>query len=190
MIQIRYAKIEDVEGMVDVNLKTWRTTYSGIISEGFLLARENKRVEIIDKRKNNFSKLQVDGRKIYQCVVLDDRNIIGIATYGKCRGEEEFGLINSGEIYSIYILKEFQGRGIGKKLINFAVRDLRDENYDMVVIWSLKDNPSVGFYKRIGGKDSLTRTIEIGNQRLEEIGFVFDDMDELINITGTFRNYL
>lgn len=60
----------------------------------------------------------------------------------------------------------------------------------MVVIWSLKDNPSVGFYKRIGGKDSLTRTIEIGNQRLEEIGFAFDDMDELINMTDIFRDYL
>ena len=57
-------------------------------------------------------------------------------------------LTNAGEIYAIYILKEYQQRGIGKKLINFAVNDLINENYDKVVIWALKDNPNVKFYKK------------------------------------------
>ncbi|MBU5439155.1 GNAT family N-acetyltransferase [Tissierella sp. MSJ-40] len=185
MIKIRYAEIKDVEGMVDVNFKTWRTTYTGIINEDFLLEREKKREDRIERSKNNFGKLGVEGRKVYKCVAIDNENIVGIVTYGKCREEDKFDLINSGEIYAIYILKEYQQRGIGKKLIDFAVKDLMNENYNKVVIWALKDNPSVEFYRKIGGDSRLMRNIKIGNQLLEEIGFVYDDMAELLNSTRT-----
>jgi ribosomal protein S18 acetylase RimI-like enzyme len=118
-------------------------------------------------------------------VAIDNENIVGIVTYGKCREEDKFDLINSGEIHAIYILKEYQQRGVGKKLINFAIKDLMNENYNKVVIWSLKDNSSVEFYKKIGGDSRLTRNIKIGNQMLEEIGFVYDDMTGLLNSTRT-----
>lgn len=183
MIKIRYAEIKDVEDMIDVNFKTWWTTYRGIINEDYLLEREKEREDGIKRSKSNFGRLGVDGRKIYKCVAIDNEKVIGIATYGRCREEDKFGLTNCGEIYSIYILKEYQQRGIGKKLMNFAVSDLKKENYDKVVIWSLKDNPSVEFYKKMGGDIKLAKKIEIGKQTLEEIGFVYDDIGKLLNNT-------
>lgn len=186
MINIRYAGIEDIEGMIDVNIKTWRTTYSGIINEDFLLEREKDRENRIIRSRNNFGRLMTDGRIIYNCVAVDNGNIIGIINYGKCREEDEFDLTNSAEIYAIYVLKEYQKEGIGKKLMNFAVKDLIKENYNNVLIWALKDNPSVEFYKRIGGDGRLTRNIEIGKQVLEEIGFIYDDMEKLLNNTKIY----
>ena len=185
MIKIRYAEAKDIEDMIDVNLKTWRTTYASIIDEDYLLEREKdkERENRVKRDKDNFGRLEVEGRKFYKCVAIDNEKVIGTATYGKCRQEDRYGLTNAGEIYAIYILKEYQQRGIGKKLINFAVNDLINENYDKVVIWALKDNPNVKFYKKIGGNSKLTRNIQIGKQTLEEIGFVYDDIDELLNST-------
>jgi ribosomal protein S18 acetylase RimI-like enzyme len=172
MIKIRYAEAKDIEDMIDVNLKTWRTTYASIIDEDYLLEREKEkeRENRVKRDKDNFGRLEVEGRKVYKCVAIDNEKVIGTATYGKCRQEDRYGLTNAGEIYAIYILKEYQQRGIGKKLINFAVNDLINENY-------------VKFYKKIGGNSKLTRNIQIGKQTLEEIGFVYDDIDELLNST-------
>ncbi|NLY44509.1 MAG: GNAT family N-acetyltransferase [Tissierella sp.] len=104
-------------------------------------------------------------------------------TYGKCREEDKLGLSNCGEVYAIYILKEYQQKGIGTKLINFAIEDLANENYEKFIVWGLKENPSVEFYKKIGGEIRFKKDIEIGGQILEEIGFMFD-IDKLLKNEG------
>lgn len=174
MIKIRYAEFGDVENIIDVNLKTWRTTYGGIVDEDFLLKLEMGRDDSVKRAKDNFSKREIEGRKIYDCVATHGENVVGMLTYGKCREEDKLGLSNCGEIYAIYILKEYQQRGIGKRLINFAIEDLANENYEKFIIWALKENPSVEFYKKIGGEIGFKKDIKIGEQILEEIGFIFD----------------
>jgi len=86
----------------------------------------------------------------------------------------------------MYILNEYQGQGIGKKLVNYAVKDLISENYKKVIIWGLKDNPNTNFYRKIGGDGRLTKDIEMGEQVLEELGFVYDDINKLFE--GTKSN--
>ena len=174
MIKIRYAEFEDVENIIDVNLKTWRTTYGGIVDEDFLLKLEVGRNDSVKRAKDNFGKRKIEGRKIYDCVATHGENFIGMLTYGKCREEDKLGLSNCGEVYAIYILKEYQQKGIGKRLINFAIEDLANENYEKLIIWALKENPSVEFYKKIGGEIGFKKDIKIGEQLLEEIGFIFD----------------
>lgn len=174
MIKIRYAEFKDIEQIVDVNLKTWRTTYTGIVNEDFLLKLEMGRDDKVKRSKDNFGKREIEGRKIYDCVATDGENVVGMLTYGKCRDEDKLGLSNCGEVYAIYILKEYQQKGIGKKLINFAIEDLANENYDKFIIWALKENPSVEFYKKIGGQIQFQKEIKIDEQVLEEVGFIFD----------------
>lgn len=174
MIKIRYAELEDIENMIDVNLTTWRTTYAGIVNEDFLLKLEMGRDDSVKRAKNNFGKREIEGGKIYDCVATDEENVVGMLTYGKCREEDKLGLSNCGEVYAIYILKKYQQKGIGKKLINFAIEDLSNENYEKFIIWALKENPSVEFYKKIGGKIRFKKDIKIGEQVLEEIGFIFN----------------
>lgn len=41
-------------------------------------------------------------------------------------------------------------------------------------------------YKLCITNDMLTRNIEIGKQVLEEIGFIFDDMEKLLNNTKIY----
>ena len=56
-----------------------------------------------------------------------------------------------GEVFAIYILKEAQGLGIGRKLMDAAFEKLSE--YDTIVIWVLKGNDhAFGFYEHYGFK--------------------------------------
>ena len=58
---------------------------------------------------------------------------------------------NYAEIYALYIDKEYQRKGIGTALINFAFENLKP-NYKYVLISTLVQNDANLFYKKIGGK--------------------------------------
>lgn len=58
----------------------------------------------------------------------------------------------SAEIYSLYILKEYQGNGYGKLLYNYAVENMLKNGIKKLVIGCLEGNPSNNFYKHLGGK--------------------------------------
>lgn len=51
-----------------------------------------------------------------------------------------------GEIYAIYILKEYQKKGIGRKLLNSTFNKLNSLGMNSTIIWTLEDNPSRYFY--------------------------------------------
>ncbi|NVM45545.1 MAG: GNAT family N-acetyltransferase [Candidatus Lokiarchaeota archaeon] len=53
---------------------------------------------------------------------------------------------------AIYVLKEYQRRGIGVRLVKLIVERLHEHNINSMVIWVLKDNPNWKFYEVLGGK--------------------------------------
>lgn len=187
MIKIRNAEVKDIEEIVDVMFRTWRTTYTGIVNEKYMFERESKRKEKITRMKNVVKKGEIEGVKINHCIATYNGKIIGFAVYGKCREEDNYDFKNTGEIYALYVLKENQGQGIGKKLVNFAVVDLISKYYEKVIIWALKDNPSINFYKKIGGDGKLAKNIKMSEQILAEIGFVYDDINKLFKNTKSYQ---
>ena len=112
-MNIRVASHQDAEGLAEVHVNSWKTTYQGIISEAYL---SNLSVE---GRKKNwewiFKNLKQD-EIIY--VIEDDGKIMGFIDGGKNR---EIGTDYGAEIYSFYLLKEVQGSGYGKLLFNRLV---------------------------------------------------------------------
>jgi ribosomal protein S18 acetylase RimI-like enzyme len=154
-VNIREATIEDVEGIAIVHVESWRTAYKGIISDHVL---SNLSVE---KRKNNwlwtFNNLNKD-EKVFVAENTDGK-IVGFSSGGQIRNDE-FEL--DGELYAIYLLKEYQGLRIGKLLLYDVVNSLKYSGYSSMMVWVLKDNPSVGFYQALGGKIIGQKEIIIG----------------------------
>lgn len=58
----------------------------------------------------------------------------------------------SAKIYSLYILKEYQGNGYGKLLYNYAIENMLKIEIKKLVIGCLEGNTSNNFYKHLGGK--------------------------------------
>lgn len=165
-ILIRKAEIEDAKGIAKVHIDSWRTTYKGIVPEFFL---ENLSYE---QRELTWKK----GIKENSVYIAENENgqVIGFSTGGKERtGKYE---AYTGELYAIYILKEYQGKGIGRLLVRTVVEDLKVKNLNSMLIWAIEENPACRFYEILGGKKIDTEEIEIAGKKLSEVAYGWDDV--------------
>lgn len=162
-MNIRLASVHDIEGIAQVHLESWKSTYKGIISKSFLsnLAIERR----IESWKWTFENLNED--EVIYILEDDFGNIVGFVNGGKST-EAELGF--NAELYAIYLLEEVQGNGYGKLLFNRLIETLKQRNYQSLMLWVLKDNPSINFYKKLGGQYILEKEIIIGEDKLTEIG--------------------
>lgn len=152
---IREANINDVDEITDLLLDTWETTYNNIFPKEVFEQRRNTRNNRIESIKIIIDTIYVyeeKGKILGQLSIIDAR-----------------GYIDAGEVQSIYVLKEAQGKGIGKQLLNKAFDELR-KKYNKIIIRCLKDNSSLEFYKYIGGTVINTEEIVVLNKKyIEEV---------------------
>lgn len=152
---IREANINDVDEITDLLLDTWETTYNNIFPKEVFEQRRNTRNNRIESIKSIIDTIYVyeeKGKILGQLSIIDAR-----------------GYIDAGEVQSIYVLKEAQGKGIGKQLLNKAFDELR-KKYNKIIIRCLKDNSSLEFYKYMGGTVINTEEIVVLNKKyIEEV---------------------
>lgn len=111
--------------------------------------------------------------------------IVGFSTGGKERSEKYKDY--TGELYAIYILKEYQGQGLGKKLIQPVLDDLiKLDIYSMIVL-VLEQNSSRYFYEAIGGKQIDLLEVKMAGQKLNELVYGWDDIRSLSYELGEYQ---
>jgi ribosomal protein S18 acetylase RimI-like enzyme len=97
------------------------------------------------------------------------------------RGPERSGDINyQGELYAIYIQKEYQGPGIGLRLTKALVEALLEQDISSMLVWVLAANPSKGFYEALGGSRIGEKTIAIGGNQLLETAYGWEEIRPLV----------
>jgi len=92
--------------------------------------------EELSFRASMFQPTGIEIKDIY----LDGTNI---GTYKIVRGP--FGV---AEIYSIFIKEPYQKRGLGKRVVQHILKQLKDERLEVVRLTSARD--AVGFWERMG----------------------------------------
>jgi GNAT superfamily N-acetyltransferase len=153
----RKAEIKDAGSLAYVHVNSWRTTYHGIVSEEYLQSLSVK------EREERWVRILSDSHHTYASET-EDGEIVGFVSFGKDRsGEYE------GELYAIYLLKDYQGKGIGKELFEIAIRELKNMGFNTMWTWVLKENPSKYFYYKYKPGLMKEEILTIGNeQHLEE----------------------
>ncbi|CAB1078424.1 hypothetical protein D1AOALGA4SA_6165 [Olavius algarvensis Delta 1 endosymbiont] len=105
---IRPTQKTDAHSMSCIYVQTWQDTYLGVIPYDYLLSMSISRHE-----KAFFNELK--SKQIISFVVEDGGRVIGFVTGGyERRGDDIYG----GEIYTLYVLKKFQRRGLGSQLVS------------------------------------------------------------------------
>jgi ribosomal protein S18 acetylase RimI-like enzyme len=170
-LTIRKAELKDVEQMANVHVDSWRTTYKGIVSEEYLNTLKYENRERLWE-----SALSQDIHYIWVAEV--DGKVIGFVSGGKER-TGKYGY--DGELYAIYLLKEYQGNGIGYNLVKSFFNEMHEAGFSSVLLWVLADNPSVRFYESLNPEKVATEQIEIGGQYFEEIGYGWRSLLPLVN---------
>ena len=166
-MMIRAACIDDAPAIARVHVDSWRTAYKGIVSDRFL-------ADISYKQREQSARQRLNNLDVYTYVAEDEQGrIVGFIAGGLNRDASEEYI---SELYAIYLLKEVQGQGIGKKLTQVLVERLIQEHYYSMLVWVLADNPSRRFYEALGGQCVSTKHIEIGGIMLEEVSYGWHDI--------------
>lgn len=162
---IRTIKYEDIEQIVDINIKDWKKEYKGIIDDEIL--NNLNRQEKIKKWKNNFNKGNV-------VVAEENGNILGY-----CRYDDNVVYENTdidSEIIAIYVDCDKLRNGIGRKLVEYVKNDLKNRNKTKMVIWCLEKNQNARkFYEKIGGNlISNEKYFEKEGKKYKEVGYIYN----------------
>jgi GNAT superfamily N-acetyltransferase len=167
MAQLRDAHVGDAFGIATVHVRSWLTTYPGIMPEAYLKSLS------IEKRAVGWERgLQnpIDGA--FTLVAEEDGQIVGFAAGGPERdGDPEY----PGELYAVYLLQEYQGKGIGRQLFAEVTRRLKAQGFRNMLLWVAKENhPSRAFYERMGGVVLKEKAVEIMGQTVWEVAYGYD----------------
>ena len=164
---IRKGTSADALGIATVQTLSWKITYNGIIADTYLDNLD------IDSKAEWWTKAISQNVSVY---VAETDRLVGFATGGKGDGQDSN---YEGELYAIYLLKEFQGKGIGKMLFDEVAKEMTQNGINSMLVWVLKDNPSKDFYIKQGGKLIKEEVIEIGNQKLTEEAYGWSDLSQI-----------
>jgi GNAT superfamily N-acetyltransferase len=140
---LREGRVEDIPAISRAYAQAWQSTYRGVAPNAFVEGMTEKAAAQIFEQS-----LRPNAFSYFLYVAEAEGEIIGFTDGGKERSRPEDG---QGELYAIYLLKEFQGKGIGRQLFQAAFGQLRRSGLSPVVVWVLEKNPYRKFYESLGG---------------------------------------
>lgn len=164
LIHIRKGIYSDSPAIAGVHVLSWKESYQNILSQKILdQVTVKKRQKMWDKILSNKNKEEV-------CFVAlsKNKNIIGFIHGGKARKPLDAKDI---EIYSLYLLKKFQNKGIGSILFKKFKAQFPNKK---IHLWVLRNNPTTLFYEKMGGVPTNTRKMTLFGEQIEEIAYLFN----------------
>lgn len=168
MSSIRLAVVPDAEAIAHVHVQSWLTTYKGLVPDEYLASlNEAERVPLWQEWLT---------QDISVFVSENEGEIVGFAGGGPIR--EPFTDYDA-ELYTMYLLREVQGRCIGRNLLSAVAGALAEKDHRSMLVWVLEQNPAVRFYEKTGAKHLMTKQIEIGGVSLSELALGWPDVGAL-----------
>lgn len=145
-IDIKPAVLSDVEGMSVVVDSAWRENYKDIFSEEQIAAYTGS------YRRESFTGLINGGKDVF--VLLCDGEITAVCAAQTC---EEKPFEGYAEIMLLYVLPEWQHKGMGKKLLSHTLREMRSKGYKSAVLDTAENNLNARkFYEKFGFTEHRT----------------------------------
>lgn len=154
---IRLATLKDAEAIAKIHVTSWIETYTGIIPDSYLSKLS------INEKQEMWVKALKQKQLIYVAEV--DGKVIGFANGGKSRGKTQY----PGELYTLYVLKQFHGLGIGRQLLTSVQESLKMSNLIPFIAIVLADNPTLSFYKHTGAEIIGEHIEDFDGAKLKEL---------------------
>ncbi len=125
---------EETRGKAYVQWRAWHEAYPGLIDKAYL-----DRLTLAQCEKIAF------GWTDAMLIAKDGGRVVGYIGYGRPEGAPA----GTGEIFAVYVLEEYYGKGVALALMEAALEDIKD--CAEVVLWTLKENKrAIRFYEKCG----------------------------------------
>jgi len=138
---IREATAADIPALSALHVKAWAQTYWTVLRPPTYSIREWQ-------WKDQFKK--IDGS--WFCFVIENSKgqLIGFAK-GKSYSHSDLPGF-SGELNKIYLLREYQRLGLGRRLMGNVARKFLSLGISDMVLFGVAENPSCLFHEALGGE--------------------------------------
>jgi len=168
-VKICIASSHDIPDIAKVHVDAWRSTYRGIVSDSYLqqlsYEKSAKRLMSIYERNESIILMAKDGD-----------TVAGFLNGGRERKNDP---VYKGEVYAIYILEQYQNKGIGHELIKAFTSFLLENGINSMIIWAFTENKYRNFYEKLGGKALRNDSYTIDGKLLGETGYCWDDISSI-----------
>ncbi|MBG03887.1 MAG: GNAT family N-acetyltransferase [Rhodospirillaceae bacterium] len=163
-MNIRSARPDDADAIARIHVETWRDAYAGILPDRVLVNMS------ISREKGGWSGTLLNRERVY-IAETENCGIVGFGSYGPQRLSN---MKSEGEVYTLYVSPDFQGRGFGSNLMASMFGALARDGRKSVIVWVLRDNPSKYFYEAIGGRKIAERDERLWGESIPQIAYAWD----------------
>jgi ribosomal protein S18 acetylase RimI-like enzyme len=165
---VRRARVDDAPEIANVHLNSWREAYQGLLPQDFLDS-----LPLTFKRRmvgwRSALEKPEPGMHVFVVEHVTNNVIVGFCSTAKARDDFFSGY---SELTTIYLMNRFHGLKLGSDLLDKTWETLRAEGYKKSYCWVLKDNPTIGFYSRMGGTPTgREKTVTLGGKECVEVAY-------------------
>ena len=172
---IRPARLADAAGIAAIHVETWQSAYAGIIGDDYLVGLKD-RATVRSWRRELLS--SHSGHQVLAAVARDPASGVSqIVGFGSCGRRRSVALPYGGEIYTLYVSSDWQGRGLGRRLLTGLFRRLVLSDRRSAFLWVLSANPSRWFYEAMAGRPVAERRERFAGSLLEETAYAWPDLE-------------
>jgi len=166
---IRPATVADARAIAEVHVASWRWAYRGIVPTEVLDG-----LSVGDRSDMWASILGTPNERSFVFVAADAGAVVGFASAGPSGGPD--ALVDTAEVFTLYLLEHVVGRGIGRELFGTLVAAIRDRGYPRAVLWVLEANARARrFYEAAGWRDDGGRdSYQISGVDYPEVRYAVD----------------
>jgi len=139
MITIVTATADDYINIQDIAHQTWPVAYGEILTKAqldYMLGAFYNEETLKDSVAN---------KGHYFILAKEGEEILGFASY-----EHHYNQKSQTKIHKIYILPQTQGKGIGKKLIDYVEKTAKENGSSELSLNVNRFNKALHFYQKIG----------------------------------------
>ncbi len=179
MIAVRRARLADAPGIAAVHVATWRSAYAGILPEEVLTSLSVSRLTRYYEHNIRL------GLAMHVAASYGRRGeppVLGFCSSNRQPGGA--GGLGDGEIETLYVLDDYQNRGLGGQLLRAAAKHLGQMGCRSVFAWVLRENPSRYFYERMGGKCVAEGVTMVGGENFAQSAYVWAPIETLLDVNA------
>jgi len=173
VIAIRRARAGDAPGIAAVHVATWRSAYPTLLPEKFLAKLSAPRLTAQYDRAIRM------GQGVFVAAnSTGTPSVLGFSTARRTRADQ----LGDGEVETLYVLDDWQNRGLGGMLLRAAAKHLAAQGCRSAYAWVLRANPAGFFYERLGGKQIASGTTHVGGQDTPQLAYAWDPIETLLDV--------
>ncbi|MDQ6917345.1 MAG: GNAT family N-acetyltransferase [Pseudomonadota bacterium] len=171
-IGIRPARCDDAEAIARVRVDSWRETYRGLIPQSYLDAMQ------IDASRALWDKvLTAKSETVSVLVAEHGTDVVGFGS-GNLLAQPKHGF--DAELSAIYIRREFQHAGIGRRLVAEIAQAQRARGAAGMIVWVIAGNKAArAFYERLGAELVIEQAFQWDGMDLVEAGYGWRNLEAL-----------